>query len=591
MFGRAARPPPLHTRDTAGTPLPLYQAPQTQGTRPLPWGCLRGNHGPKSLPLAPQFFLSAPLLISAAKGAQATGTGPLTPGGRLKINPGPKRRHDFLTDLPSTQSAGDVQDPNTTRLVEGTMHPSPSPPPQLRGGHTLSAILLAPLFVCRVPPFYPSGGSSSGVLCRNEVTGSFPPSGRLIRTSQRQAAFLRWRLFRTPPGGQERGCDKIRARPPRFHGEPLYPRVCRLPQTTETFILQLAYGHFFLNSRPAHSSTATTRAGASSGNKGTLFSPPPLRFSPKNHALACIRGSGPRGKDSSSRGRKQQCPSLLPTDFHAHCPFRDVQGPPTPWSLGGFSGDVPFPRAHAPLVSCLASPVLGAPTKPLLKGLGTPEGARGETPKASNFFTVMPLFHSPEGKRTRHRYPRAALGGGSPPSQDYPFPVSSPTACSPPPSAGCRRYHGNGPSRPRHHSYTQTDGPSPAPQVHQTSDTSLRGGTIFYVSDTACGVSEENTELIDMCADVRRLPILEALYIKEINPKLNVQANDLQALPSMNRTKANNSLLTEKQSEESTTNKRLPLTETRSRSYLPISAATRLHGRQTSSINSVSLRN
>ncbi|KAG0695838.1 hypothetical protein GWK47_026777 [Chionoecetes opilio] len=74
---------------------------------------------------------------------------------------------------------------------------------------------------------------------------------------------------------------------------------------------------------------------------------------------------------------------------------------------------------------------------------------------------------------------------------------------------------------------------------------------------------EENTELVDMCADVRRLPILEALYIKEINPKLNVQANDLQALPSMKRTKANNSLLTEKQSEESTANKRLPLTETR----------------------------
>ncbi|KAG0727797.1 hypothetical protein GWK47_033881 [Chionoecetes opilio] len=66
-----------------------------------------------------------------------------------------------------------------------------------------------------------------------------------------------------------------------------------------------------------------------------------------------------------------------------------------------------------------------------------------------------------------------------------------------------------------------------------------------------------------MCADVRRLPILEALYIKDINPKLNVQANDLQALPSMKRTKSNNSLLTEKQSEESTTNKRRPLTETK----------------------------
>ncbi|KAG0712243.1 hypothetical protein GWK47_018917 [Chionoecetes opilio] len=38
---------------------------------------------------------------------------------------------------------------------------------------------------------------------------------------------------------------------------------------------------------------------------------------------------------------------------------------------------------------------------------------------------------------------------------------------------------------------------------------------------------EENTELVDMCADVRRLPILEALYIKENNPKLNVQYSPL----------------------------------------------------------------
>ena len=93
---------------------------------------------------------------------------------------------------------------------------------------------------------------------------------------------------------------------------------------------------------------------------------------------------------------------------------------------------------------------------------------------------------------------------------------------------------------------------------------------------------EENTELVDMCADVRRLPILEALYIKEINPKLNVQANDLQALPSMKRTKANNSLLTEKPSEDQTTNQRLPLKKTRSKSYLPINdIGNRLRGRQT----------
>ncbi|KAG0712843.1 hypothetical protein GWK47_017499 [Chionoecetes opilio] len=87
---------------------------------------------------------------------------------------------------------------------------------------------------------------------------------------------------------------------------------------------------------------------------------------------------------------------------------------------------------------------------------------------------------------------------------------------------------------------------------------------------------------IDMCADVRRLPILEALYMKEINPKLNVQANDLQALPSMKRTKANNSLLTEKPSEDQTTNQRLPLKKTRSKSYLPINdIGNRLRGRQT----------
>ncbi|KAG0724748.1 LINE-1 retrotransposable element ORF2 protein [Chionoecetes opilio] len=82
--------------------------------------------------------------------------------------------------------------------------------------------------------------------------------------------------------------------------------------------------------------------------------------------------------------------------------------------------------------------------------------------------------------------------------------------------------------------------------------------------------------------DVRRLPILEALYIKEINPKLYVQANDLQALPSMKRTKANNSLLTEKPSEDQTTNQRLPLKKTRSKSYLPINdIGNRLRGRQT----------
>ncbi|KAG0712010.1 hypothetical protein GWK47_019362 [Chionoecetes opilio] len=105
---------------------------------------------------------------------------------------------------------------------------------------------------------------------------------------------------------------------------------------------------------------------------------------------------------------------------------------------------------------------------------------------------------------------------------------------------------------------------------------------VFERTNSVKLVLEESTELVDMCADVRRHPILEALYIKEINPKLNVQANDLQALPSMKRTKANNSLLTEKPSEDQTTNQRHPLKKTRSKSYLPITdAANRLRGRQT----------
>ena len=46
---------------------------------------------------------------------------------------------------------------------------------------------------------------------------------------------------------------------------------------------------------------------------------------------------------------------------------------------------------------------------------------------------------------------------------------------------------------------------------------------------------EENTEIIDGCNDGRRLSILEALHIKENNPRLNIQAEDLQALPSMKK--------------------------------------------------------
>ena len=52
---------------------------------------------------------------------------------------------------------------------------------------------------------------------------------------------------------------------------------------------------------------------------------------------------------------------------------------------------------------------------------------------------------------------------------------------------------------------------------------------------------EENTEIIDTCNDVRRLPVMEALYIKEFSPTMNIQASDLQALPSMRRAVATTS--------------------------------------------------
>ncbi|KAG0712496.1 hypothetical protein GWK47_018353 [Chionoecetes opilio] len=74
---------------------------------------------------------------------------------------------------------------------------------------------------------------------------------------------------------------------------------------------------------------------------------------------------------------------------------------------------------------------------------------------------------------------------------------------------------------------------------------------------------EENAEMFDVCADVRRPPILEALYIKDINPKLNVQAYDLQALPSMRRKKGSDIQPAETQNKEeqkSSTNERRPFT-------------------------------
>ena len=46
---------------------------------------------------------------------------------------------------------------------------------------------------------------------------------------------------------------------------------------------------------------------------------------------------------------------------------------------------------------------------------------------------------------------------------------------------------------------------------------------------------DENTEILAINQDKRRLAILEALFIKELSPNLNTQALDLQALPSVKR--------------------------------------------------------
>ena len=67
---------------------------------------------------------------------------------------------------------------------------------------------------------------------------------------------------------------------------------------------------------------------------------------------------------------------------------------------------------------------------------------------------------------------------------------------------------------------------SGAPKTHlrEQHDTAITRDTL-----------ENSTEVITTCADARRLPILEALYIKEMSPTLNVQADDLQASPSARR--------------------------------------------------------
>ncbi|MPD06165.1 hypothetical protein E2C01_101957 [Portunus trituberculatus] len=49
---------------------------------------------------------------------------------------------------------------------------------------------------------------------------------------------------------------------------------------------------------------------------------------------------------------------------------------------------------------------------------------------------------------------------------------------------------------------------------------------------------EENIEIITTCNDSRRLAISKALYIKDMNPQMNQQADDLQALPSARSARA-----------------------------------------------------
>ena len=46
---------------------------------------------------------------------------------------------------------------------------------------------------------------------------------------------------------------------------------------------------------------------------------------------------------------------------------------------------------------------------------------------------------------------------------------------------------------------------------------------------------DKNTEILSTQQDPRRLCILEALHTKDLSPNLNIQAIDLQALPSMRR--------------------------------------------------------
>ncbi|MPD00935.1 hypothetical protein E2C01_096441 [Portunus trituberculatus] len=63
----------------------------------------------------------------------------------------------------------------------------------------------------------------------------------------------------------------------------------------------------------------------------------------------------------------------------------------------------------------------------------------------------------------------------------------------------------------------------------------------------------ENTEILDTCKDSRRLNILEVLHIKEMEPRLNTQADNLLALPSMNRRTRGHSQQSARNSSQSAT--------------------------------------
>lgn len=49
------------------------------------------------------------------------------------------------------------------------------------------------------------------------------------------------------------------------------------------------------------------------------------------------------------------------------------------------------------------------------------------------------------------------------------------------------------------------------------------------------GILEQNNEILDKCTDHRRLSILKSLYIKELNPTLNKQVDDLRTIPTMRK--------------------------------------------------------